>query len=101
MKTQRQEILDYIRNHGSITRAKAANLHIYELSSRIGELEKEGWTFTRKTIKGTNAYGRRWRCTEYSRPVKKERGIHNDKAWREHWDNAEKKETHPWRQNWR
>ena len=68
--TQKQEVLKYIRVHGSITRAQAANLHIYELSSRIGELEKEGWRFDRRTLTGTNAYGRKWRVTEYSNPRK-------------------------------
>ena len=64
--TQKDEILNSILREGSITRAKAANKHIYELSSRIGELEHDGWTFDRKTLKGRNVYGRTWRCTEYS-----------------------------------
>ena len=40
--------------------AAAADLHIYELSARIGELERDGWFFDRETITGTNQYGRRW-----------------------------------------
>ena len=91
--TQKDEILRHIQTHGSITRAVAANLHIYELSSRIGELEKEGWTFYRKTITGTNAYGRKWRCTEYSNPVK-EVGFKPT-------TNPNKQKEHPWRQTWR
>ena len=87
--TQREEILRYIQTHGSITRAKAANLHIYELSSRIGELEKEGWTFTRKTLTGKNAYGRKWRCIEYSNPQKGVITLKNNDT------------NHPWRQTWR
>ncbi len=88
--TQKDEILRHIQIHGSITRAVAANLHIYELSSRIGELEKEGWTFDRKTLTGTNAYGRKWRCTEYSNPQRCGNVGY-----------AEKPEPHPWRQTWR
>ncbi len=89
--TQKQEILKWIRQHGSITRATAANLHIYELSSRIGELEKDGWTFTRKTLTGTNAYGRKWRCTEYSNARKKKPAI----------EVPAQRNQHPWRQTWK
>ena len=70
--TQREEILRWIRVHGSITRAQAANLHIYELSARICELQNEGWTCDRKTITGKNAYGRKWRVTSYSNPVRQD-----------------------------
>lgn len=65
---QREEVLNFIQERGSITRAQAASLQIYELSSRIGELESEGWRFDRKTIKGKNRYGRVWKCTRYSNP---------------------------------
>jgi len=68
--TQKTEILDFIKHHGSITRAQAANLHIYELSSRLGELEDEGWRFDRTNISGRNRYGRMWRCTRYSNAVR-------------------------------
>lgn len=39
--TQREEVLQYLRNHGSITRMESfINLGITELSSRIGEIER-------------------------------------------------------------
>ena len=69
MKTptsQAEEILFYIQRHGSITRAQAAGLYIFELSARICELEKRGWRFDRKTISGKNRYDRKYRVTEYS-----------------------------------
>ena len=64
--SQKDEIIWFIKHNGSITRAQAASRHIFELSSRIGELEHDGWTFNRSVLKGRNAYGRAWRCTEYS-----------------------------------
>lgn len=39
--TQREEVLQYLRTHGSITRMESfINLGITELSSRIGEIER-------------------------------------------------------------
>ena len=40
--TQAEEILLYIQRHGSITRAQAASLFIFELSRVILDLEKKG-----------------------------------------------------------
>lgn len=68
--SQKTEILAFIQNNGSITRSQAATRHIYELSSRIGELEKDGWEFDRNDVTGRNRYGRKWRCTRYSNAVK-------------------------------
>lgn len=64
--TQKQEILHIMQTDGSITRAKAADQHIYELSSRIGELEGEGWSFDREYLRGRNKFNRPWRCVRYS-----------------------------------
>ena len=64
--TQDQEIILQIHQHGSITRAQAAQLHIYELSSRLGEMEKKGWQFDREKISGETAGGRKWKCIRYS-----------------------------------
>ena len=64
--TQAQEIILHIHRHGSITRAAAANLHIYELSSRLGEMEKKGWRFDREDISGQTPSGRKWKCKRYS-----------------------------------
>ena len=64
--TQAQEIILHIYRHGSITRAAAADLHIYELSSRLGEMEKRGWQFDREKIGGKTLSGRKWKCIRYS-----------------------------------
>ena len=58
--TQGEEILAHIREHGDITRLDAAcELHIFELSSRIGELKKKGYNITSKRVDACNKYGRR------------------------------------------
>ena len=69
MKTQKQRVLEIIKNEGHITRASAAKHYIFELSSRIGELEKEGWRFQRTPMKGQRYDGSRWRIIKYSNPV--------------------------------
>ena len=57
--TQQEEILKYLKDHGSITRLQAAcDLHIFELSSRIGELTKKGYNITSARVSGVNKYGR-------------------------------------------
>jgi len=68
--TQRQRVLEIIQREGSITRASAAQHYIFELSSRIGELEKEGWRFKRTPLKGKRYDGSRWRVIRYSDPQK-------------------------------
>lgn len=56
--TQRQRVLQYIKEHGSITRMKAAQMiGCFELASRIGELEAEGYKFKRSIVKSLNRYG--------------------------------------------
>ena len=74
MKTQKQEVLERIQKDGGITRAQAANMYIFELSSRIGELETEGddngqrWKFERTPIHGKRPGGRKWRVIRYHSP---------------------------------
>ncbi len=76
MLTQKQEILNYIQRTGSITRAQAAQLYIFELSSRIGELRSQGddkgvrWDFKRTPVHGKRPGGRRWRIIRYSEPYR-------------------------------
>jgi hypothetical protein len=58
--TQGEEILAYMRENGSITRLEAAcELHIFELSSRIGELRKKGFNIISARINTHNKNGRR------------------------------------------
>ena len=62
--TQGEEILDFLKEHGFITRLQAAcELHIFELASRIGELKKKGYNITSERI---NAYNKNGRRTHYS-----------------------------------
>ena len=73
MKTQKQEVLEHIKEFGGITRATAANhLYVFELSSRIGALEADGWSFTKTPIHGKRPGGRAWRVIRYSDPVRKD-----------------------------
>lgn len=62
--TQGEEILDFLKENGSITRLQAAcELHIFELASRIGELKKKGYNITSERI---NAYNKNGRRTHYN-----------------------------------
>ena len=64
--TQGEEILDYLKKHETITRFEAAcELHIFELSSRIGELEKKGHVFSKKRCTAKNKNGRKTHFTIY------------------------------------
>lgn len=67
MKTnQRQRILQYIREFGSITSLEAyKDLGITQLGARIFELKREGYNFTTKTEYGTNRYGERMDYARY------------------------------------
>lgn len=68
MKTQKQRVLEIIQKEGGITRASAAKHYIFELSARIIDLEREGWTFKRTPLKGKRYDGSRWRIIRYSDP---------------------------------
>lgn len=64
--TQRDRVLQYINEFGSITRNDAAiQLGCHELSSRIGELESMGYQFTKTLEKGKNRYGDHTHWTRY------------------------------------
>lgn len=66
--TQREEVLNYMREHGSITRIESFyRIGVTELSSRIGEIERiDKVRINRKpiTIKARN--GRTVNITKYS-----------------------------------
>lgn len=65
--TQRQQIVDYMKKNGSITRLDSGcKLFIFELSSRIGELEAHGWLFKKDRETRKNSYGQTKRFTRYS-----------------------------------
>ena len=64
--TQRQRVVDYMRSHGSITRLESCNqLFIFELASRIGELERRGWVFDKSRMSVKNSYGETKNFTVY------------------------------------
>ena len=56
--TQRQQIVQYLKENGSISAYEAfKDLFISQFWTRIYELEKRGWQFSRELVKYTNAYG--------------------------------------------
>ena len=66
-KSQKQRILEYVQEFGSISRREGfMDLGIVELSSRIGELEAIGYRFDRKTEVSKNRYGDNVTYTRYS-----------------------------------
>lgn len=65
--TQREQIVDYMRKHGSITRLDSScKLFIFELSARIIELERKGWIFNKSRETRKNSYGQTKHFTRYS-----------------------------------
>ena len=58
MKTQRERIVDYIEQHGSITTKQAADdLGIMRFSARLWELKREGYAFDEEWESSENRYG--------------------------------------------
>lgn len=65
--TQRERVIKYIKDFGSITRAEAFNeLGIVELAARICELERMGYKFEKKTVYRENRYGEMIHFTKYT-----------------------------------
>lgn len=66
--TQREEVLEYLRTHGSITRMESfINLGITELSSRIGEIERiDNVMIAREPITVKARNGRSVKVMKYS-----------------------------------
>ena len=55
---QHQRIIQYINDFGSITPMQAfSDLGITKLSTRIGELIKEGYNIVKEYVSGLNRYG--------------------------------------------
>ena len=62
---QKDRILEYIRNFGSISSFEAyADLGITQLGARIDQLKKEGYEFKTEWESNTNRFGEK---TEYKR----------------------------------
>lgn len=63
--TQKQRIINYIREFGSISSFEAyADLGITQLGTRIDQLKKEGYEFRTEWKSNTNRFGEK---TEYKR----------------------------------
>lgn len=65
--TQKDRILEYIRNFGSITSWEAyKDLGITQLGARIFELEDRGYRFKKETVESKNRYGEKVQYKRYS-----------------------------------
>ena len=65
--TQRDRILTYLEENGSITALDAIKeLGILQLSARLVELEKRGYRFDKKQESSLNRYGEKVYYTRYS-----------------------------------
>ena len=65
--TQRQLILKYIQDFGSITPMDAFfDLGITKLATRISEMRRDGMQFKIDTVKSKNRYGKTVHFAKYS-----------------------------------
>lgn len=65
--TQREAIIDYIEDFGSITPMEAfADLGITKLATRISEMRKDGMTFNIEMVSTKNRYGKTVHYAKYS-----------------------------------
>ena len=63
---QKERVLNYIKEHGSIPRLEAfTELGIFELSSNIVGLEKQGYEFTKVVKTGRNRFNKPFHFTIY------------------------------------
>ena len=66
-KNQRQRVLDYLNEFGSISAFEAVrDLGILQLSARLVELERQGYCFHKEQESATNRYGEKVYYTRYS-----------------------------------
>lgn len=65
--TQRERIVRYLKDNGSITALEAVReLGVLQLSARLVELEREGYAFNKKREYSHNRYGERVDYIRYS-----------------------------------
>lgn len=65
--TQREAIIKYIADFGSITPMQAfADLGITKLATRVSEMKKDGIILKHEVVKGKNRYGRPTQYMKYS-----------------------------------
>lgn len=71
--TQRELILQYIENFGSITPMQAfGDLGITKLATRVSEMRASGVQFKIETVREKNRYGKSITYARYSFPDKSE-----------------------------
>ena len=64
--TQREMILDYIREFGSIDPKEAyIDIGCMKLATRISELKYQGYNITSETVTGKNRWGKKKRFKRY------------------------------------
>lgn len=67
MHGQRQMILDYLKENGTITPFEAfSKLGITKLATRISEMKRAGYTFKQEMCTSTNRYGKECRYMRYA-----------------------------------
>ena len=65
--TQREAIIEYITDFGSITPMEAySDLGITKLATRISEMRRDGMQFKIETVKSKNRYGKPTHYARYS-----------------------------------
>lgn len=65
--TQRDAIIEYITEFGSITPMQAfSDLGITKLATRISEMRKDGWDFNIEMVSTRNRYGKAVSYAKYS-----------------------------------
>ena len=65
--TQKQAIINYIKDFGGITSMEAYfDLGITQLGARIFELKEDGYSFDKSTIKKLNRYGKKIAFSKYT-----------------------------------
>lgn len=75
-KNQRQRILEYMTEFGSITALEAfRDLGVSQLSARLVEIEKDGICFNKQQESALNRFGERVYYTRYS--IAKQEGQDN------------------------
>lgn len=65
--TQKERIVKYLKDEGSITALEAVReLGVLQLSARLCELIEDGYDFDKKTESSLNRYGERVYYTRYA-----------------------------------
>jgi hypothetical protein len=71
-KNQADAVLHYIQTRGEIDFLIAArDLGVSQLTARIADLNRKGWTFDKRTVSGKNRYGNKFSKVIYSNARKR------------------------------